>query len=270
MKLDRWQTPKAVAAISLFLGIGIPWTVATASEFYSWIGPSGEMVLTDDAGKIPPAGSRGPLSVHRFRESTDSPSRVVVAARPSTTPERLTSETAEAGLSGQPSSWDPDSLEAIDPTALELSDVLLEEPDQSAASQYGWVPLSSPVYVGSAPLYGFWSRRTVQSPSLALQQHLLLLQQTKKGRGSPVASHLNQMGYGYPGYARQSTMRPASRSTSVRYQHSTLERQALLSTLRVKGYPVAHASIMHGTASSPSCCAQPSPRASNRRGSSRR
>lgn len=247
----------------------MPWSVATASEFYSWIGLSGEMVLTDDAGKIPPAGSRGPLSVHRFRESTDSPSQVVVAARPSTTPERLTSETAAAGISGQPASWGPDSLEAIDPTARELSDVLLEEPDQSAASQYGWVPLSSPVYVGSAPLYGFWSRRTVQSPSLALQQ-LLLLQPTKKGRESPAASHLNQRDYRYPGYAGQPSMQPASRSTSVRYQHSTLERQALLSTLRVKGHPAAHASIMYATGSSPSCCAQPSPRASSRRGSSRR
>jgi hypothetical protein len=151
-----------------------------------------------------------------------------------------------------------------------LSDVLLEQPDQPVASQYGWVPLSSPVYVGSAPLYGFWSRRTVQSPALALQQHLLLLQATMQGRGAITASQLNQRGYRYRRYAGQSSVQPASRFASVGYHHSTVERQALLSTLRMQGRPVAHAPLTYAGAPSSSCCAQHSPPVSSRRGGSRR
>ena len=270
MKLDRWQTLKAVAVATLCMGLGVPWSVATASEFYSWISPSGEMVLTDDAGKIPPAGSRGPVSVHRFQESTGSPSRVVVAARPSAMPERLTSGSAGAGIPGQPASWDRDSLEAIDPAALELSDVLLEQPDQPVASQYGWVPLPSPVYVGSAPLYGFWSRSTTQDPALALQQHLLLLQATMQGRGARTSNHLNQRGYRNPVYPGQSSVHAASRSASVGYRRSMLERQAMLSPLRMQGRAPAHAPIMYAAAPSPSCCMQHSLQASSRRSGSRR
>ena len=248
----------------------MPWSVATASEFYSWISPSGEMVLTDDAGRIPPAGSRGPVSIHHFQESTGSPARVVGAARPSAPPERLTSGITEPGIPGQLASWYPDSIEAIDPAALELSDVLLEQPDQTVASQYGWVPLPSPVYVGSAPLYGFWSRRAVQNPALALQQHLLLLQATMQGRGALAVNHLNRRGYRNPVFAGRSSVQPASRSASVGYHHSMVERQALLSTLRIQGRPVAHAPLIYAAAPSPSCCTQHAPQVSSRRSGSRR
>ena len=248
----------------------MPWSVATASEFYSWVSPSGEMVLTDDAGKIPPAGSRGTVSVHRFQESTGSPSQVVVAARPSTLQERLASAAGEAGIPGQLAAWDPDSFEAVDPVTLELSDVLLEQPDQPAASQYGWVPLSSPIYVGSASLYGFWSRRTVQNPLLALQQHLLLLQATVQGRGALAVNGLNQRGYRYPLHARRPSVHPASPSASGGYRHSMHERQALLSTLCMQGHQVAHAPIMYAAAPSPSCCMQHSPQVTIRRSGSRR
>lgn len=271
MRLDRRQTLTAVFAATLCIGAGIPWSVATASEFYSWIGPSGEMVLTDDAGKIPPAGSRGPVSVHRFQEPTWSPSQVVVAAGPNTQAERIASGAAEVDMPGQPATWHPDSFEAVDPAVLELSDdVLLEQPDQPVASHYGWVPLSAPVYVGSAPLYGFWSRRTVESPAIALQQHLLLLQATMQGSGALTANQLTRRGYRYPRYAGQSSLQPASRSTSVGRHHSRGERQALLSSLRMQGSPSAHAPLTYMTAPSPSCCGQRSSPVNSRRGGSRR
>ena len=39
---------------------------AMGAEYYSWIDPSGTMVITDNAGQIPPAGTRSAISVHQF------------------------------------------------------------------------------------------------------------------------------------------------------------------------------------------------------------
>jgi hypothetical protein len=43
-----------------------------AAEFYSWIDPSGTMVMTDDPSSIPSSATRSPVSIHRFEDPVRS------------------------------------------------------------------------------------------------------------------------------------------------------------------------------------------------------
>src|SRR5574341_128333 len=232
MQAGRQAFPAVVAA-ALWLGLAAPGPASAGSEFYSWISTSGEMVLTDDAGKIPPAGSRGPVSVHRFQDPQGRSTPVPEAAPPSHRAEGSPGAVVASSVPVQPASWNRDEQEAVDPAALEMADVVLEEPEPGLALQYGWVSLPAPAYVWSAPTYGFWSRRSVQNPLIALQKHLRML-----NRSSLPAQRASGV-FG-------------SRSAGPGFRRPMRERQALVSTVRP----------------SPSyapCCAQQAPHASGRR-----
>jgi hypothetical protein len=159
-------TSVGLLAAALCVGLTSLPTTAGAAEFYSWIDPSGTMVVTDDPGRIPPASQRSPVSVHRYRDrpiQLESP-RVAAAPEPAKSEER-----------GYPGSQEPKATRETvpaGPTADDLPSVLLEPPAQSVMAQYYWVPLVTPIYVGTASVSGFWCRRDVSSPVEAFTDYL--------------------------------------------------------------------------------------------------
>jgi hypothetical protein len=138
-----------------------------AAEFYSWIDPAGTMVMTDNLSLIPPATQRSPVSIHRFLDSPSLPS-----------PSQKESEPRQEPEAGSPADANQKTVVgqakflAVDPALLDLSDVLLEKPDEAVKAQYIWVPLLSPIYLGASPVPGFWCLRTVTDPSAALKHYI--------------------------------------------------------------------------------------------------
>jgi len=154
----------------LLVPVGVP-----AGEFYSWIDPSGTMVLTDDPGKIPPATERSPVAVYRYREAPGSPSdKPPIAAstemtdreethQPETT-QRVSRETASSARDAQ--------VPIASGVESEPAPVLIEAPDAPLRGQYQWMPLVAPIYVGNSTVTGFWCHRSVSSPVDAFTKFL--------------------------------------------------------------------------------------------------
>jgi hypothetical protein len=182
-------------AAALVLGLAVPGSVGAASEFYSWISPSGEMVLTDDAGKIPPEENRGPVSVHRYQDP------------PVQAGERAPELVAAVRTPVQAADWNNDHAEVADPAILEVADAFAEDQSGGFVTQYGWISLPGQAVGWSTPLYGFWSGRSIQNPLFTLQQAHL----KKLNRGS------------VPAQPRAGLHRPLR------------ERQTLLGTVRTGG-----------------------------------
>ncbi len=146
---------------SLAVGLGVVMafspcpTFSEAGEYYSWIDASGNMVLTDDPGQIPEPGSRSAVAVHRYQ------------GVPPADPAGLD---PLGGSEAQPEPERRDPLEGTPPTTEQIvaegsaADILLDTPESQLRAQYNWVPLVAPIYVGAAPVYGFWCHRRVQSP----------------------------------------------------------------------------------------------------------
>lgn len=147
-------------------------SAAEAAEFYSWIIPDGTMVITDDASRIPPQGERSPVKVHRFK---DSP-RAGLSSTVSDTSVRATLSDTDAKPSLESRSEDRPSVMRhtveAEPADQDLSTVSLEEPTQRTLPDYRWVSLTTPVYLTSGPISGFWCRRHVKDPLRALVDHL--------------------------------------------------------------------------------------------------
>jgi hypothetical protein len=168
------------AIITLELVRGIFGGSATrAAEFYSWIDPGGTMVMTDDPSRIPAASLRSPISIHRFEEVRPTESRI--------RQERGQTERQTEGLSDEdhrnaegPRSTDSRSEPKPSATELQkepkaeapLPPVVLEAPEDSTRTQYLWIPLVTPVLVGSHPVTGFWCHRGVSSPVDAFKTFL--------------------------------------------------------------------------------------------------
>lgn len=266
--------------VALLLGSSSLASQACAGEFYSWIGPSGEMVLTDDAGNIPPAGKRGPVSVHQFR---DAPPPAPVSTRAAGGIHQRSGSEIEAFPASealpQPLWWMPDGAETADPAASDLPTVLLDRPDQAVAPQYGWVPLSSPMYLWSTPVYGFWARHAVPSPSAAFQHYLQQLQAMMPRAGSPAANPGGTTSGSPNGWQRHtgSSAYPV-RWTGPASLHSRAagspvvwrERQAIIARPVMSGRSADQPSAMHSPTSPPSCCASNHVQGSGRRSGSRR
>lgn len=211
--------------IVLSLTVGVPQSFAAATQFYSWVTATGEIVLTDDPGRIPPQNVRGPVSVHHFQEAARStPVRSTVKAHPHRS-NWLAGETT-----GGP--WGLTEAETAD-----MMDILLEPPEQGMAGDYDWVPLVSPAYLGPSPIYGFWTNRAIFNPSIAWRQDLNQLQ--KAAASSPSRR-----------WMRPSVSRGGSEAT-----HKLLRiGQPLLTKLPTPGLSPAMHAVPHATTPSAHCC----------------
>jgi len=211
----------AAAAVAL----GFLSSVAWAGEFYSWIDASGTMVFTDDASRIPPETVRSPVAVYRFQDSRPSPSQPRDSVRGLSPP--AASVPAQSPADVQKISQPPPKPESapVNPAELDLPQVLLDAPDETTRTQYFWVPLLAPVYVGSSSVSGFWCHRNVQSPVEAFKQFLRQhLRQTPPNQ--PMAGGV-QAPYGVPWRTPQAPSNPIYNSGNYVYDQVMRERQAL-------------------------------------------
>ncbi|MGQ0810983.1 MAG: hypothetical protein ACT4OO_07145 [Nitrospiraceae bacterium] len=138
-----------------------------AAEFYSWIDPSGTMVLTDDASQIPSPRERSPVTVRHYRDmpvTVSEPVRHPSGSLSVPQPQKDSRDRQAAMLEERP--------RPVDPADVAVPAVLLDEPTQAVADQYHWVPLSGPIFLSSRSIYGFWSHRMADNPARALEQHL--------------------------------------------------------------------------------------------------
>jgi hypothetical protein len=223
-------------------------SAAGAAEFYSWITPDGTMVVTDDASRIPPEGERSPVNVHRFKDSPRAglSSTVSDASVRATLPDTDATSSLETRSNDRPSVM-RDTVEA-EPADQDLSAVSLEEPTQPTLPDYRWVSLTTPLYLTSGPISGFWCRRHVKDPLRALVDHLRAMNlwtgagpMTLNGNGGyrwgvipegPVA-----------GLSGSSSVDPVS-DRVLREQQAVIERNYLL--LKAAQQEIARVS--------PSCC----------------
>lgn len=195
---------------------------ASGGEFYSWIDPSGTMVMTDDPSKIPPPTQRSEVQVHKFLRSQPSASKASVARPPTSMEARDPS--AETPTAPSVAGREASRAAPVDPNDLELPTVLLEPPADGVQSQYVWVPLTAPIYLQSGSVSGFWCHRKVKSPVDAFTQFLRSqLQRTASGQPVGVVS--------WPFAGTSSGPPPAStqipRSGNTVYDQVMRERQAL-------------------------------------------
>ena len=227
--------------IVLSLAVANPKSFAGTTQFYSWVTVSGEMVLTDDPGQIPARNVRGPVSVHHFQEGArSSPVRSTITADPHRS-NPLAGETTGAPLG------------VTEAEASDMMDILLEPPEQGMAGDYDWVPLASPAYVGSNPIYGFWTNRAVSNPSIVWKQYLNQLR--KVTAFSPSARW----------------MRPsASRGGSDASHKSLRDRQNLIANLPAAGLSPAMRTVPHAPTPSARCCTLNHHSRSGHRSASRR
>jgi hypothetical protein len=159
------------ALSSALLLAALAWTTrgiaAPGTEFYSWIDPSGTMVMTDDPNQIPPSAVRSPVSIHRFE---DRPVAQDVARHPR---RKVTRPERERRVSQDPPAQPTQTVQKTEPAAeTEAAPVLLESPDEAARNQYLWMPLLAPVYLRGNLVSGFWSHRSVSSPVEAFKRFL--------------------------------------------------------------------------------------------------
>ncbi len=223
-------------------------SAAEAAEFYSWITPDGTMVMTDDASRIPPEGERSPVKVRRFE---DSP-RASLSSTMSDTSIRATLPHTDAKPSPETRSEERpsvmrDTVEA-EPADQDLSVVSLEEPTQRTLPDYRWVSLTTPVYLTSGPISGFWCRRHVKDPLGALVDHL---------RAMNLWTGAGPMTFNGNGRSRSGVIPgepvagiSVSSSGNPVYDQVLRERQALIE----RNYLLLKAAQQEIARVSPSCC----------------
>ena len=224
-----------LAVIVVFLALGAGGTFAATAEFYSWVTPSGEMVLTDDSGRIPPARVRGPVSVHRYQEASSQSSNRSLPPSGNPRPNLISRESQfKDGTDGE---------------RFDLMDLMLA-PEQGIAADENSTPFAPATYVGAGPMYGYWSNQRGVNPSASLVRYLDRLQTLIPASSRPLRSA--QAGL------RRNSSGPAQ---------SAQNRHALIHTVPVVGasYPTA------GTyrPSSP-CCTIGSQSIGGRRSAARR
>ena len=214
--------------MAFLLGIASSPAAVFPGELYSWIDASGTMVITDDSGRIPPSTQRSPISVHRFTGKATISSKpaghlpVTPAADPAPPVQEPSENLKVAQEQEQKAASQPNP---INPADLDLPQILFDAPDQTVKTQYDWVPLLSPIYLGPSPVSGFWCRRDVLSPVDAFKQ-FLRQQHQQLQRGQVVAgggqSQVGDVPNGPP-----SSSNPVYNSGNPVYDHILRERQAL-------------------------------------------
>jgi hypothetical protein len=209
-------------------------TIAEAAEFYSWIDPGGTMVMTDDPSHIPPAATRSPISIHRFQEVTETeavsdPGRKR-GRRPTAGPREQAGKESEVRvpIKARPARPEAPSKSDVPEGEEPLPPVLLDGPEESVRTQYLWVPLLAPVYVGGNQVSGFWCHRTVSSPVDAfkrfLGQHLWPRQRVLVAGGQ---LQLNNVFNGPPSSVRPGTGNVRGPATPI-FDQVMRERQLLM------------------------------------------
>jgi hypothetical protein len=165
------------ACFSTLLLTVLAWTsgaiAAPGTEFYSWIDPSGTMVMTDDPSQIPPSAVRSPVSIHRFQDPAVATDVARHPRRKATRPEQ--ESPTRQDVSAQPTQQGTQVIQKPEPAVpaeAEAAPVLLEIPEDTARNQYLWMPLLAPVYLGGNLVSGFWSHRSVSSPVEAFRRFL--------------------------------------------------------------------------------------------------
>ena len=113
----------------------------------------------------------------------------------------------------------------VNPADIDLPRVLLDAPDDSARTQYFWVPLLAPVYVGASSVSGFWCRRDVPSPVDAFRQ--FLRQHLQPSPGNPPLMMGVQAPYGALRNVPQAPSDPIYNSGNYVYDQVMRERHAL-------------------------------------------
>lgn len=222
----RRRSSTKVFVTACGLGLVALCSIVEAGEYYSWVDPSGTMVMTDDPGRIPPASERSSVAVHRYQDrpaspSTSSPVTRAVPAPIPAEPERKPSENLPA--SQAPATEESQAGTFAD---TDLPKVLLDPPEGPTRTQYAWVPLVAPIYVGSGSVSGFWSHRSVASPVEAFTQ--FLRQHRLSAPDGQTVSAGSLWLHGGGGAGSQASRPPVLNSGNPVYDQVMRERQALI------------------------------------------
>ncbi len=251
MRVHRGTYARGLSITAVLLWIAGSPSAAFPGEFFSWIDASGTMVITDDSGRIPPPTQRSQIAVHRFvgkaTPASKPDGRLPVAraadpAPPVSGPSESESVAPEQKAEPQPS--------PVNPSDLDLPQILLDAPDQTVKTQYDWVPLLSPIYLGPSPVSGFWCRRDVGSPVDAFKQ--FLRQQHRQLQRSQVVAGGSQMPYGGVPNGPPSSSNPIYNSGNYVYDQVMRERQALNERIASQ--------FRSASQTSPQCCGKGSSR----------
>jgi hypothetical protein len=206
-----------IAPVTLALAlIGGVASAPRAAEYYSWIDPSGVLVMTDDPNRIPSPTQRSTVEIHRFQDPSPG----------------LSGPATNAGASaGAPETQAPEP-------PPDLPSVVVGMPDDPVRSQYVWVPLGQPLPIGSEFVSGFWWHPGISSPIDAFKAFL---------RQHQLAAGLLPAATGAP---RATLPPPAlSRSPNPTYDQVLRERQALIErTFPPSAPPSKPRPIPHGGA----------------------
>ena len=207
MKSGYRSASGLVGSLLLVSVLLLPLSVS-ANDYYSWIDANGTMVMTDDPSRVPPPTSRSQIQVHRFEPVPPSPP---------------VTRSAEPASGEEPKAARPD---AVDPRDLNLPPVVLAEPDNQVRAQYVWVPLLSPLFVGSNSVSGFWWHPGPTSPVEAFKYFLSQHYRQQQNQWAP------GVGVPYPSsYNRGAAVRGASGSPV--FDQVVRERQALNESIRL-------------------------------------
>lgn len=155
----RGLSATALAACVIGLAAG-----AGAAEYYSWIDPSGTIVLTDDVSSLP-ATHRSAVTVHYFSD------RSRPAALPDQSPDPV-APSERPGASAQEEAQPAVESRAVISADPELPNVRLDSPEDGVKWQYAWVPLTMPIYHGGNSINGFWAHHNTTSPFAAFSELL--------------------------------------------------------------------------------------------------
>ncbi|MGH7254535.1 MAG: DUF4124 domain-containing protein [Nitrospirales bacterium] len=163
------RTPGRLAVaggVVLFLGAGT--TVAIAAEYYSWIDRSGAMVITDDPQRIPPAKERIAFQRHRLPDPQETRKPDPEVRKSSS--EGTGDQPGESLRGGQPAPQGQATGAGTPPGPDELPQILLDAPEHAVRPWYRYVPFTTPQYLPSGAVYGFWAHLDLSSPFAAFEE----------------------------------------------------------------------------------------------------
>ncbi|MGH7227706.1 MAG: hypothetical protein ACREIH_00715 [Nitrospiraceae bacterium] len=254
MRVHRGTYARGLSVTAALLWIAASPSAAFPGEFFSWIDASGTMVITDDSGQIPPPTQRSQIAVHRFvgkaTPATMPDGRLPVARGADPTPPVRGPSESERVAPEQKTEPQP---HAVDPADLDLPQVLLDAPEETVKTQYAWMPLLSPIYLGPSPVSGFWYHRKVHSPVDAFKQFLRQQpQHLQHLQGGQAVAGGSQMPYGGVPNGPPSTSNPIYNSGNYVYDQVMRERQALNERIASQMRPASQ--------TSPQCCGKGSSR----------
>ena len=212
--------------MAFLIGIACLPPAVFSGEFYSWIDASGTMVITDDSGRIPPPTQRSQIAVHRF--DGKAPPSPKPGGNPLVTPAAAPAPPVKGPSDSQSVAQEQKAVSQpnpIDPADLDLPQVLLDAPEEAVKTQYAWMPLLSPIYLGPSPVSGFWYHRNVRSPLEAFKQ-FLRHQHLQQMQGSQVVMGGGQWQSGGVQNGPPSSSNPVYNSGNYYYDQVLRERQA--------------------------------------------